>query len=88
MLIEEDRISRSKNWMYDIHQIRVTGLVRAGYHEETCSRGFHRFLLQSMVLVGPAQDEGDLTMMDVPHNCVAFVTGRDGFVVYFFACDR
>ena len=26
------------------------------------------------VCTGP-QDDGDLTMMDVPHNCVAFVTG-------------
>eukprot|EP00913_Durusdinium_trenchii_P034463 g32244.t1 len=23
-------------------------------------------------------DDGDLTMMDVPHNCVAFVTGAGG----------
>ena len=38
-----------------------------------------------------AEDDGDLTMMDVPHNCVAFVTGgfasllvASGAVLRFF----
>lgn len=77
----KQKIARVSGARLEMHErnntVEVTG------SEEACARASKYISLVQAQRVGPvhvdsSHDEDDLTMMDVPHNCVAFVTGAGG----------
>lgn len=75
------KIARVSGARLELHERNNT--VEVIGSEEACARAKKYISLVQAQRVGPvhvddSHDEGDLTMMDVPHNCVAFVTGAGG----------
>ncbi|CAE7941071.1 unnamed protein product, partial [Symbiodinium necroappetens] len=83
------KIARVSGARLELHErnntVEVTG------SEEACARARKYISLVQAQRVGPVHvdnghDDGDLTMMDVPNNCVAFVTGSGGN--FLRACEE